>query len=129
MADVFVEEKISLVKLIRPGSGTLDMDVHRNNWGRQITIYSHLDLFSPEQWQRTLQKINDILVENNISPGRRSAVCRPISGSSYFSYRHDGTSEYYISARGASSYNPLMARDTYATIAIVESSKCCCTLM
>lgn len=130
LVGIFIEERISLVKLIRSENVPLDGEVHPNERGRQITIYSQLDSLSTGERQRILQRINDVLVANDIEPARHSAVCRRIQGSSYLSYRHDGTSENYIAARGANSYNPLNAVDTYSRIRIEEPlCKHCCVLM
>jgi len=130
LVSIFIEEEIGLVKLIRPEGNPLDREIHPNERGRQLTIYAQLNPFPIEKWWRILQRINDTLIANDIEPACHSAVCRRIHGSSYLSYRHDGTNENYIAIRGADSYNPLNVADVYDRIRIIEPScKCCCALM
>ncbi len=89
--DILMNNNVGFFKIINKG---LKMSDQIGQEGKDITIYAYYD---PDKdlakWQSILQTINQHLIDAKIPPGKKPSGIkkeeRPISGSSYITYRYD----------------------------------------
>lgn len=81
MKDIFIDEK---GRRVNPNDNSAI-----SQRAKQITIYSGVDLDRDKNWQHVLQNITDRLVASGIRPSYLPQSDKEITGSPYFSYRHE----------------------------------------
>lgn len=90
LVKLFIEYDISDVKIIAP-CFRADLRANPFKCCKPITIYTFKEDRPSEKWQEFLIKASEELIAADIIPGYLPSSDEEIKGSSYFSYRNDGS--------------------------------------